>query len=76
MEKFEFYDRFVDRHIGPNEQEINEMLDELKLSSIDELIDKTIPKGIRLDEKLELPTAQSEFEFMNHLKKVAVKNKV
>ena len=76
MEKFEFYDRFVDRHIGPNEQEVNEMLDELKLSSIDELIDKTIPKGIRLDEKLELPTAQSEFEFMNHLKKVAVKNKV
>ena len=76
MQKFEFYDRFVDRHIGPNENEINEMLSELKLSSIDELIDKTVPKGIRLKKNLNMPEAETEFEFLHHLKEVAGKNKV
>jgi glycine dehydrogenase len=76
MQKFEFFDRFVDRHIGPSDEEIKEMLTELKLSSIDDLIEKTVPKGIRLREKLNLPKAQTEFEFLRHLKKVAQKNKV
>lgn len=76
MQKFEFYDRFVDRHIGPSEKEIKEMLADLKLSSTDELIEKTVPKGIRLKEKLNLPKAQTEFEFLHHLKSVAQKNKV
>lgn len=76
MEKFEFYDRFVDRHIGPSEVEIKEMLEELNLSSIDELIEKTVPKGIRLKEKLDLPEAQTEFDFIHHLKNIAQKNKV
>jgi len=76
MQKFEFYDRFVDRHIGPSEKEIQEMLAELELSSIDEMIEKTVPKGIRLQEKLDLPKAQTEFEFLHHLKSIAQKNKV
>lgn len=76
MEKFEFYDRFIDRHIGPNEEEIKEMLEELNFSSIDELIEKTVPKGIRIKEKLDLPHALTEFEFLHHLKSVAQKNKV
>lgn len=76
MEKFEFYDRFVDRHIGPSEEEIREMLNELNLLSVDELIEKTVPSGIRLSERLDLPKSQTEFEFLHHLKSVASKNKV
>lgn len=76
MEKFEFYDRFVDRHIGPSEEEINDMLAELNLTSIDELIEKTVPKGIRIKETLDLPEALTEFEFLHHLKNIAQKNKV
>lgn len=76
MQKYEFYDRFVDRHVGPNEDEIKEMLNELKLSSVDELIDKTVPKGIKLQVKLDLPKAQTEFEFLHHLKGIAQNNKV
>ena len=76
MQNFEFYDRFVDRHIGPGGDEINQMISDLNLSSLDELIDKTIPKGIRLPEKLNLRKPQTEFEFSRELKEIARKNKV
>ncbi|MBI5731619.1 MAG: aminomethyl-transferring glycine dehydrogenase [Ignavibacteriales bacterium] len=76
MNNFGFYDKFVDRHVGPNEEEISKMLSAIGVSSLDELIDKTVPSSIRLKEKLQLDPPQSEFEFMNHLKQIAGKNKV
>lgn len=76
MNNFEFYDKFVDRHVGPNEEEISKMLSAIGVSSLDELIDKTVPASIRLKEKLQLDPPQSEFEFINHLKQIAGKNKV
>ncbi len=42
MNNFEFYDKFVDRHVGPNEEEISKMLSAIGVSSLDELIDKTV----------------------------------
>lgn len=41
-------DTFPRRHIGPNLQQTAEMLKELGLSSVEELIDKAVPVGIRL----------------------------
>ena len=76
MNNFEFYDKFVDRHVGPNEEEISKMLSAIGVSSLDELIDKTVPASIRLKEKLQLAPPQSEFEFINQLKQIAGKNKV
>ena len=76
MNNFEFYDKFVDRHVGPNEEEISKMLSAIGVSSLDQLIDKTVPSSIRLKEKLQLAPPQSEFEFLNHLKQIAGKNKV
>src|SRR5580765_5716424 len=67
---------FLNRHTGPNEAEISAMLAALGLSSLDELIDKTVPAGIRLNRALDLPAARSEFEALNDLKKIAAKNKV
>ncbi len=76
MSKFEFHDKFIDRHIGPGEAEINEMLKTVGVSSLDELIEQTIPKEIRLDNKLELPEALSEFEYLEKIKEIASKNKI
>ncbi|MBI9073678.1 MAG: aminomethyl-transferring glycine dehydrogenase [Melioribacteraceae bacterium] len=76
MKNFQFTDRFIDRHIGPNEDEIKEMLMTIGVSSLDELIDKTIPAKIRLKEELNTGEAVSEYEFLNHLKEIAKKNKV
>jgi len=36
-------DRFVDRHVGPDAEEIGRMLSALDLSSLDQLIDEAIP---------------------------------
>jgi glycine dehydrogenase len=67
---------FQRRHIGPNEAETKQMLETIGVSSLDELIDKTIPSGIRMQKDLDLPPAVSEFEYLQELKAVAAKNKV
>lgn len=67
---------FASRHIGPDEKETAEMLDSIGVDSLDELIDKTIPKGIRLQKNLGIGEPMSEFEYLNELKKIADKNKI
>ncbi|HWH61974.1 MAG TPA: aminomethyl-transferring glycine dehydrogenase, partial [Ginsengibacter sp.] len=67
---------FIARHIGPDEKETKDMLTEIGVNSIDELIDKTIPAGIRLGSELKVPESLSEFEYLNELKQIAQQNKV
>ena len=67
---------FAARHIGPNEHETQEMLLEIGVSSLDELINKTIPSAIRLKGNFDIAPAMSEFEYLGELKKTAAKNKV
>ncbi len=76
MKKFEFTDKFVNRHIGPNETEIQQMLDDIGVSGLEELISKTIPSNIRTERKINLPQPVSEFEILNELKQIAGKNKM
>ena len=67
---------FAERHIGANEQQIQSMLQVLGVSSLDELIDKTVPAAIRLHKSLDLPEAQSESSALARLKEIAARNKV
>jgi glycine dehydrogenase len=68
---------FIRRHIGPGEPQIAEMLDHLGLKSLDDLIDKAVPKIIRSDdEPLDLPPLQTERETQAVLRRVAARNKV
>ncbi|MEO5890872.1 MAG: aminomethyl-transferring glycine dehydrogenase [Ferruginibacter sp.] len=67
---------FSGRHIGPNKAETTAMLSVIGINSLEELISKTIPDGIRIKTELETSPAISEFEYLNELKKVAAKNKV
>ena len=69
-------ERFVSRHIGPRDSEINEMLKVVGVKSIDELIDQTVPKGIRMDKPLNLPAALTEQQYLAKIKGIASKNKV
>ena len=69
-------DNFIPRHIAPSEDEIAAMLRELGLSSLDELIDKTVPHSIRLKQPLRLHEPKSELEALAELRQIAVKNKV
>ncbi len=77
MNLFEQQQReFFARHIGPNESETAEMLRHVGVGSLDELIDQTIPRGIRLRKPLSKPNPQSEHIYLQQLKEVASKNKV
>lgn len=68
--------QFVKRHIGPRPHEVASMLETIGVSSVEELIDKTIPASIRMTANLDLPPAMSEREFFAHIKKLASKNKM
>ncbi len=51
---FDPTDTFVHRHIGPSADELDAMLNELDVSSLDQLIDETVPASIRFAETLEI----------------------
>lgn len=67
---------FAGRHIGPNNDETRLMLNRIGVDNLDDLIGKTVPASIRMKKPLKLPKAQTEFEYLDELKKIAAKNKV
>ena len=67
---------FIDRHNGPREAEIPQMLESVGVSTIDELIEKTLPASIRMKGDLKLPEGMNELEYLNHLKEIGAKNKI
>ena len=69
-------DRFILRHIGPRDHEINEMLTKIGVNTLDELISMTIPESIRFNKSLDLPDEMSEYEYLKYIRKIALKNKV
>ena len=64
------------RHIGSNNKGQKKMLATIGVSDLDKLIYETIPDDIRLEEELDLIPAMSEYEYLNHIKKLSSKNKV
>ncbi len=69
-------ERFLHRHIGPDSGQIAEMLSSIGASSLDQLIDETLPKGIRLKKELDLEEPMSEYRFLEDLRRLSSKNKV
>ncbi|HEY9771802.1 MAG TPA: aminomethyl-transferring glycine dehydrogenase [Coleofasciculaceae cyanobacterium] len=67
---------FAQRHIGPGQQQIEQMLQVLGIASLDELIEQTVPAAIRLNKPLRLPEAQSESAALAKLKAIAAQNQV
>jgi glycine dehydrogenase len=58
-------DAFIERHVGPNEEEIKKMLATIGVTSIKKLLEETIPETIRLKKPLAL---QKELVSINFLK--------
>ncbi|MBF0278691.1 MAG: aminomethyl-transferring glycine dehydrogenase [SAR324 cluster bacterium] len=69
-------DSFQRRHIGPNEEELETMLAACGASSLDALVNETIPQQIRIEKELDVPEGVGEFDFLERLKKTAGKNKI
>ena len=64
------------RHIGPRDTDQKQMLETIGVSSMEQLIQETIPDGIRLDSDLDLDKPMSEHEYLLHIYKLSKKNKV
>ena len=62
---------FADRHIGIEDKDLPVMLKRIGVSSLDELIDRTIPSEIRLKSSLPLAPAMTEREFADHIASLA-----
>src|SRR6266568_2509168 len=73
---FPWSDRFVRRHIGPSEADIQQMLAVCGFPSLDALIDAAVPSQIRLKRPLNLPPSRSEHGLLNELRTIAAKNRV
>ena len=73
-----FRSEFVDRHIGPNDQQIDSMLREIGATSLKEFISKVVPNSITISESLDkfLPAAVSEEAAIAELRKLAKANVV
>ena len=69
-------DQFARRHIGPDEQDLKEMLQFLGLKSLNELTDQSLPETIRQSEPLDMEEGLSETELLAKAWKIASRNKV
>lgn len=69
-------EHFKTRHIGIKPEDLGNMLQTVGVSSVDELIDQTIPADIRLKKPLSLPKAQSEMEYAEEIGRIASANKI
>ncbi len=67
---------FVSRHIGPDDLQIDDMLKELEMSSLEHLIDKAIPQQIRLREAMKLGGGITESALLEELELIAQKNQI
>ncbi len=76
MNNLDNTEKFVHRHIGPDENEVKEMLSAIGVSSLDKLIDETVPAKIRLKEKLKLDEPMTEYKLIQYLGSLAKKNKI
>ena len=69
-------DKFVSRHIGPRDYEIDTMLNRIGVSSVEELIDQTIPASIRLEKPLNITKGLTERQYFRKIHDIAQLNKV
>ncbi|WGF93071.1 aminomethyl-transferring glycine dehydrogenase [Aequorivita marisscotiae] len=69
-------DSFALRHIGPRESDLPEMLSTIGADSLDQLIFETVPDDILLKKALNLDTAMSEQEYLEHITELSTKNKI
>ncbi len=64
----------MSRYTTTTEADLAEMLETIGVASLDEIFDRQIPEGVRLRERLDLPSGRSEQDVYGHLRDLAAKN--
>ena len=67
---------FESRHIGPQSKEQGSMLQTIGAADLDQLINETVPSGIRNPRPLDIAPAISESAYLRHIYGVSQKNQV
>lgn len=76
LRDLEHHSAFVERHIGPNDAEIAQMLDVVGHACLDALTDAIVPGNIKSPAPLALPEAITEEEALAKIRAIADKNTV
>jgi glycine dehydrogenase len=67
---------FQKRHIGIEEKDLSVMLESIGVKSVDELIDQTVPAGIRLSKALQIEGPLTEQQWLKWINEVGSENKL
>lgn len=67
---------FAERHIGPNDDDVAQMLATIGRASLDELTATAVPNAIRATEAMDIVPAESEFAVVKELRGLAARNQV
>ncbi|HRW10846.1 MAG TPA: glycine dehydrogenase (aminomethyl-transferring), partial [Caldilineaceae bacterium] len=69
-------DQFVHRHLGPDDLDIERMIEVIGVDSLDALINETVPKAIRMDGALKLAGPRSESAVLDEMRTLAKQNQL
>ena len=67
---------FIYRHIGPSEEEQKTMLRAVGYSSLEDLMENTVPEKILLKNELKISDSLSENDALKKLKSISKQNKI
>jgi len=76
LESLMHHHEFIDRHIGPDAEQTQNMLAQLQVASIDELIDQTVPAAIRSEQTATLLPPLNEQHALAELRGIAQQNQL
>jgi len=67
---------FIKRHNGLQENDLKKVFETIGVSSLEELIEQTVPQSIKYNKALNIPNGLNEAEYLEHIKELASKNKI
>ncbi len=76
LRELEHHSAFVERHIGPNDAEVAQMLDVLGHATLDAMTDAIVPARIKSPAPLALPESMTEVQALAKIRAIADKNTV
>ena len=76
LRELEHHHAFIERHIGPNDAEIAQMLSVIGQESLETMTDAIVPVSIKSPAPLSLPQAMTEVEALAKIRIIADKNQV
>ncbi|MFC3650973.1 aminomethyl-transferring glycine dehydrogenase [Dyella humi] len=76
LRELEHHNAFIERHIGPNDAEIAQMLHAIGYDSLEAMTDAIVPGQIKSKQPLAMPESITEEEALAKIRVIARKNKV